>query len=423
MRTSCRLPHRLVRSIISPLKVALLLAVVMPSLDAYAATYYVRPDGHDSASGLNNTSDPAAGAWRTVQKAANTVAAGDTVNVVDGNYAGFMIQTSGTSTQPITFKAMDHGANITSRNPTTTDGINIESWSGGAASYIIVDGFNVYNQSRMGIRAIAGTGIVIRNNIVHDNVDCGIFSGNTPSIQVLNNTTYANGSSLFSHNIYISNALSDGPVIRGNTIYGSNVGAGLQLNGDWQEGGDGFIDHAVIENNIVHDNASKGMSLISVRYATIQNNTLYGNGINGGAGGIHIVDQLGQNFSIDNVVVNNTIAETNFVAVRINASNVNNVVFNNVTIGGVVFEGTGNYQSNNSTSTSGFVNYAAHDYHLTSTSANVDAGLASYRTAAPPAVDMAGVSRPQGNAYDIGAFEFGAAPVPPRAPTNVRVIR
>jgi hypothetical protein len=374
---------------------------------ASAATYYVRPDGHNTASGLNNNSNTTSGAWLTLQHAADEVAAGDTVYVADGSYAGFMLQTSGTVDAPITFAASGSGANIVSRNPTTTDGINIESYDGGVPNYIIIDGFRVYNQTRMGIRLIGGTGIIVRNTVVHDNGDCGIFSGNTPHLQVLNNVAYSNGDRGTEHNIYISNAESDYPIVRGNMVYNAGGGNGIQLNGDWQEGGDGYIDGAIVENNIVYGNAAKGLSLISIRNGTIQNNVIYGNGRTGSAGGIHIVEQLSSHYSSNNVVVNNTIDETLIVAVRINSGNTGNVVFNNVTIGGVVFEGTGNYQSNNNTATSGFTDRSGHVYTLLPTSTNIDGGLATYRNYTPPATDFTGKSRPIAGGYDIGAYEAG----------------
>jgi parallel beta-helix repeat protein len=69
--------------------VLLLLAVgisLVPSLEGQAATYYVRTDGHDTASGLNNTSNPTTGAFRTINKAASVVDCTDTVRVQGGTY-------------------------------------------------------------------------------------------------------------------------------------------------------------------------------------------------------------------------------------------------------------------------------------------------------------------------------------------------
>ena len=374
--------------------------------------YYVRPDGHDSASGKGNTSNTSTGAWLTLQHAANLVAAGDTVYVADGNYAGFMLRASGTSSMPITFQAIGTGANIISRNATTSDGINIESYSSILPSYIVIDGFNVSNQPRMGIRVIGGTGVVIKNNTVRNSLDCGIFSGNTPSIQVLDNTTYNNGTTGLQHNIYVSNAASDNCVIRGNIVYGANGGNGIQVNGDYLEGGDGYIDNAIIEDNIVYSNRQKGLSLISIRYATVQNNVIYNNGTS--AGGIHIVDQQGSHYSINNMVVNNTIDEPSIAAVRINSGSTGNTVFNNICIGstGIVFEGSGNYQSNNYSSTGGsgiFANYAGHDYRLSAASPAIGYGLATYQSDTPPALDIIGTTRPQNGVIDAGAYEYISA--------------
>jgi hypothetical protein len=60
--------------------------------------------------------------------------------------------------------------------------------------------------------------------------------------------------------------------------------------------------------------------------------------------------------------------------------------------------------SNLQIAVSGFVNAAAHDYHLAAGSPSVDAG----ERIADVAIDREGVERPQGRAYDIGAYEAAA---------------
>ena len=70
-----------------------------------------------------------------------------------------------------------------------------------------------------------------------------------------------------------------------------------------------------------------------------------------------------------------------------------------------------------------FVNAAGNNYHLLSTSGAINSG-ATLTTDVPN--DYDGVSRPQGGAYDIGAFEFvgGGGPlVAPGPPLNFRIIR
>jgi parallel beta-helix repeat protein len=411
------------------LKIALLALICLDisgiAKSSLAATYYVRMDGNNNCTGLVDRAGATGGcAWSTLQQAADTVQSGDTVWVGNGTYQGFMIQSHGNPGAPIVFKAQSTGANITSPNARTNDGINIESYGTEPADYITIVGFNVDSQPRMGIRAIGGNGIIIENCTSHNNASNGIFSGDTPNIQVLNNTVYANGSSQYEHNIYLSNALSDGAVVRGNLIYGSNSGNGLQLNGDWAMGGDGFIDHALVENNVVYGNSKKGLSLISIRYGRIQNNIVYNNGLS--AGGIHIVEESGRNFSTGNVVVNNTIDEPDIACVRINSENTGNVIFNNICIGstGIVFEGAGNYQADNYTSAAAtgiFADRTSHNYHLIQNSPAIGVGVSSFMSNPAPAVDFDSNAR---NArFDAGAYQEmdGTGPTPPGAPTGLKV--
>src|SRR5438105_4994121 len=95
------------------------------------STLYVAPTGSDSNAGT------AAAPWLTLQKAADNVRPGDTVDVSPGNYVGFDLGTSGSASQPITFHA-EPGAVVNAPNRRTSDGINLEG-----ASYITVEGFKV----------------------------------------------------------------------------------------------------------------------------------------------------------------------------------------------------------------------------------------------------------------------------------------
>lgn len=87
-----------------------------------------------------------------------------------------------------------------------------------------------------------------------------------------------------------------------------------------------------------------------------------------------------------------------------------NVDYNNLSGGtpGITLDGTSYTQAHPSTCTPSFVNYIldsiSSDLHLSSSDTCVrDAGTA---IAAPYNVDKDGISRPQGSAFDIGAYEY-----------------
>ncbi len=87
----------------------LLLGILLCSLRASAATFYVSAaTGSDSANGSSATP------WLTVQKAANTVVAGDTVMVRAGTYPEEVHETTaGSSGSPITYTADDTDGTVT----------------------------------------------------------------------------------------------------------------------------------------------------------------------------------------------------------------------------------------------------------------------------------------------------------------------
>ena len=197
-------------------------------------TFYVAPTGNDAANGS------AASPWRTLQKAATTVQAGDLVIVRAGTYAGMDLWTSGTATNPIVFQA-DPGVVVNAPNPRTADGINLES-----ASWIVIDGFTVTGLPRAGIRSVVNQHVTVRNNTTDLNGRWGIFSGFSDDLTIENNVT---SRSQAEHGIYVSNS-GDRPVIRGNVSWG-NYAAGIHMNGDASQGGDGIISNALVEKNII----------------------------------------------------------------------------------------------------------------------------------------------------------------------------
>jgi len=386
-----------------------------PNVSGPLRTLYV-----DASAGVDTNGGAQGAPWKTLQHAANQAQAGDLIIVKAGTYAqGFNLWdgTTGTAQNPIIFRA-EPGAIITGRNAATADAINIEN-----GNFFVVEGFTIDNTAgavtRTGIRVANADDVILRNNTIdmsnygtYGQGVWGILTGFARRILIENNETSRSGGQ---HGIYVSNSYDaeDKPVIRGNHVWGNAIN-GIQLNGDLYAGGDGLISGAVIENNTVHNNGVKGLSIISVANSDIRNNLIYNNHLSGaGAAAIHLAEEPGTNRpSSNNRIVNNTLHETAMVPVRI-TNGTGNVVFNNLAAGNINFvdEAGGNFidaASNvKSASTAGlFVNTAAGDYTLLNGSAAVNTGVAAYSSVTAPLKDHAGNSRPQGTAYDAGAFEF-----------------
>lgn len=83
-----------------------LLCILLFSVTANAATYYV-----NGATGSNSNDGSSGSPWLTIQHAANTAVAGDTVNVLAGTYyETISFPNSGTSGSPITFVGVRSGS-------------------------------------------------------------------------------------------------------------------------------------------------------------------------------------------------------------------------------------------------------------------------------------------------------------------------
>jgi len=387
------------------LSLSLLAAAVLFASPAAADVFQVDPGGSDGADGSSGTP------WATLQHAADSVGAGDTVMVRAGTYAGFELTTSGTSSARIELLGGD-GVVIDGTASGNRDGINLEG-----ASYVTIAGFTVEEAPRAGIRAVTSRGVIIRNNVSRRNGVFGILTGFAYDLTIADNVTSDN---VEQHGIYVSNSdePNDNVVVRGNETFG-NGRSGIQFNGDCSISA-GIIDGSLIEGNYVHDNDVKGLSLISMQDSVVQNNVIVGNGLVSGAGGIHLTDEPGCGLpSNDNVVVNNTIIEPRIAGIRITDDAMGNVIFNNVIVSdrGAVDEVGGNaidaesnlIQSNDSGL---FRDAAGMDYRPAVGGPLVDTGRADFMGQSAPPSDYDGVSRPTGAGFDIGAYEHSDAPRP-----------
>lgn len=410
-------------SIRSPWALLCLLAAASP---LHAADYWVKNGGSNAADGLS-----VASAWATLPYAAGQVGPGDTVHVMDGNYQGFHQTTSGTPGNPITWKAEGSSVAITSNNPTTPDGINLEG-----ASHVVIDGFIADNRTRAGIRAVEGSHVTVRNCRTGYNGVWGIFTGHVDDFTAEFNETHH---SFDEHGIYVSNAC-DRPIVRNNWSHDNN-GNGLHFNGDASFGGDGIIEDALVENNLITGNGAGGGSGINMDGASdgvIRNNLLYDNH----ASGISLYRIDAAAGSRNNLVINNTIVQASDGRWAININNGstgntlrNNILYNLHSFRGVIaidsssrtgfssdYNSLMNRMSLNAGSTvvtltawqaqgydtnSFLATPADHfvapgsDYHLKADSPAIDAGTA---TNAPPA-DFDGAPRPVGAGVDVGAYE------------------
>ena len=406
------------------------LSLLLPTAAAAQSTYYVAEGGDDGVAG--DSTSP----WATLQHAADQVAAGDTVIVRPGSYVGFQLTTSGTMSSPITFRG-EAGAIVNRDNSDTPDGINLEG-----ASFIVLDGLEVRDVTRAGIRAVLCEHVTMRNIVADNNGRWGIFTGHCDDLLLEDNSCSRSG---VEHGIYVSNS-GDRPVVRRNRLFSNNAN-GLHMNGDESAGGDGIISDALVEENVIWDNGRGGGSGINcdgVQDSVIRNNLIYGNH----ASGISLYRIDAAQGARDNLVINNTVVQAadGRWAMNIQAGSTGNRLLNNIFLSRHSFRGAidispdsvsglesdynvvvGRFTNDDGDSVMDLAGWRAmgfgansieasidavfeapgsDDYHLLAGSPAEDSGTA---TDAPP-TDYEGHPRPSGAGVDIGADERCPAP-------------
>ena len=402
-----------------------------------SADYYVSKSGSDSNSGTQSRP------FRTPQKAARVVSAGDTVYIKAGTYGSFSISyKNGTSGSWITFR------------PYQNDIVKIDSYlnnyaNGGkvisvlSSTYIEINGLKItdsnplydspdpndYSQAigRDGIK-LTRTGSsadshhirVIGNELYHIG-DMGILTGaDSHHNEIINNNVHDNGLSKNGgkrgHGIYL---IGDDNIVRGN-IFHDCYSYGIHV---WSSLTGLKPDRNLIEENLCYNNGhsdsydterGSGILVGSLGIDNIvRNNICYGN----------MQDGISVGWSMENtLVINNTLYKNiqRGIGVYSNADNIlirNNVAYQNKTNyfkDGTVTNTTTDHNlfgtdpkfvdPNNS-------NPNKRDYSLKPTSPAIDEGTASRA----PKKDIAGNSRPRGSGYDIGAYEGSSsseAPAP-----------
>jgi len=226
---------------------------------------YVSMRGSDAAAGTRSAP------WRTIEKALARARPGDTIYVRRGTYSGWLTAArSGTSSAPITLAAYP------GERPLLTGRLKI------TGSHIRVRGLVFHGQTRANRRDVlvyvsGGSDIEIAKNEIRRSWMSGVYIGPGKDVRIVGNHIHSNGvHENLDHGIYCGD--SSGALIANNRIV-DNLAAGIQIYPDCDSsrvtandirrsgkfgiilGGDGsrVSEHNVIEKNVVANNRETGI--------------------------------------------------------------------------------------------------------------------------------------------------------------------
>jgi hypothetical protein len=373
-----------------------------------AATYYVATTGSDSSSGTS------AAPFKTIQKAADIVNAGDTVIVRNGtytdtnsdNYIVYMTR-AGTSGAWITFKAENKwGAVLDGQNNTTDYCVNI----GANANYVRLEDFEIKGCTNSGVHSNAGADYVyIYRNKVHDiaqELDCNLDCAGTSTCGNSGMDFGGGGTNHVADSNIIFNIGREQVGCEG---YPTPPGTPDPIMAFYNHdhGIYNRIDGTIITNNIIYDvRSGYSVKVTDDNNVKIVNNTFAGHGVymngaiefQGANSGIIIENNIGYN--VGDRFVHNPVAsgcDNDIATVRNNLTNASCLTY----CGSCFSSKAGwTFANNISNQDPQFINSSNKDFHLLSISPAIDKGLTySGRTVDADGKSIVG-------APDIGAYEY-----------------
>ncbi len=329
-------------------------------------TFYVSTSGSDSNAGTESAP------WRTVQKALSTLVAGQTALVRGGTYAQNLTLTrAGTAAAPITIREYPGEQAILAAGTGATNNIPLQLGNG--AAYARFQGLTFHGATGSSTTNVYAWGnahdIELSNCESRNSQRQGFFSEKTVSkVQIVGCHFHHNGGSgpvQLDHNVYIQGSYN---AVIGSLLEGAVNGYGIQIYPS--------SDHAVIAGNTINGNFRDGI----------------------------IIGSDGSTTTTNSLVVNNIITGSQSAISTYwgGSTGTGNVARNNIAHGNQAnFTGSGITYSANTISNPLFVNAAASDFHLQSTSPALGIADPAYASL----TDLDGLARPLGAGPDLGAFE------------------
>jgi hypothetical protein len=381
----------------------------------FGTVYYVSKSGNDAFScfAIQNKTTPK----QTIAAGIRCLSAGDTLYIREGIYNEAINEyrtklPSGNSWQTaVTIAGYPGEKVIIQPNAGESEVLRLMGYSGGTRYVVfdnlILDGTNITSN----IVKITYTGTNPNNTAHHIKIqNCELKHAKTNGIFVdaesgynefINLKIHDNGSSDFDHGMYITGSNN---LIEKCEIY-RNAGWGIHI---YTEHKPESANYNIIRSNNIHENARTGNRGFGIIVSSGTGNTVYNNLIWGNNGGIQI-DYHAVNTSIyNNTIWSNNNGKIRECGIKAGAGSTNARIVNNISrdhIAGNIFNvGINTYLSNNLTDKSPlFLNSSKSDFRLQRKSPAIDAG----KNLSPLIIDdYNGTNRPQGSAYDIGAFEY-----------------
>lgn len=383
----------------------LLLAVAEP---AWATTYYVATTGSDANTCVQaqSISTPKL----TITSGATCLSSGDTLSIRGGTYSNVELNNNfpsggGSWATATTIQAYP-GETVTIKPPAapTQPMLYVTNRSYIIFDRLILDGSTATSGTYEGFFLDDAGGaahhIRFQNGDVANWRASGVqFASTSHDNELLTSLIHANGITQGQdHGVYIE---GDSNILDGNEIYSNAKGWGVHV-----YNGAGRADSNIIRNNNIHNNGTTGNEA-GIILGSGNNNTAYNNLVYANRKGIIMY----LNTPDGTTVYNNTVYNNTVVGIQTkddgadpptNTLIKNNIIYNNVTNESYCASPCTQTTSNNLVGTDPlFLNAGSNNFRLRYDSPAIDYGT----TLAGVPTDYLSTARPQGAAYDAGAYE------------------